>query len=72
MKRSQHPSHVYRERMRTGLRLCMEPGHAGMLKPDETIANLRLGDLEALYALVFEADPRIHAPPYYRPAETRR
>ena len=65
--RRQHPSHIYRERLRTGLRLLMEPGHADLMQPGETVANLLLADLETLYTLVFDADPRIHAPPQYRP-----
>ena len=70
--RAPHPSHVYRETLRAGLRLCMEPRHADYLLPGESVANLPMSDLEALYALVFQANPRVHAPPRYRSTERRR
>lgn len=55
------PSHEYRERVRYACRVFRRPEHEALLD-GVPISNLRLTDLEALYELVMDADPRDLAP----------
>jgi hypothetical protein len=67
---SKHPSHIYREYLRYGLRVLMSPEEEALLNGDK-IGRLLMDDLEALFELVFLANPRLLAPPNYttsRPA----
>jgi hypothetical protein len=50
------PSRIYRDALRTGCRLFMEPQHEALLQ-GTPISYLRLADLEALYELVLQAKP---------------
>jgi hypothetical protein len=59
-----HPSHTYREDLRYGLRILMSPEHEALLNGDK-IGRLLIDDLEALFELVFLANPRSLAPPNY-------
>jgi hypothetical protein len=52
------PSRIYRDTLRTGCRLFMEPQYAELLQ-GERINDLRLADLEALYELVLQAKPPV-------------
>jgi hypothetical protein len=50
------PSRQYRDFLRTGCRLFMEPQYAALLQ-GTLISYLRLADLEALYELIFGCRP---------------
>jgi len=64
-----HDSHQYREYLR-GVRMFLNPELEGALF-GERVSDLKMRDLEALFELVFDANPRDRAPPGYRPVKAR-
>jgi hypothetical protein len=64
-----HDSHQYREYLR-GVRMFLNPELDALLG-GVRVSDLTMRDLEALYELVFDTNPRDRAPPGYRPVKTR-
>jgi hypothetical protein len=65
------PSHSYRNWLRSGVRMLMEPQHEALLF-DAKVNDLGMNDLEALFELVFGFKPLSRAPDGYFPKPNAR